>query len=156
MSGRLIIAIISTAAEEAAILIVGVWLLPKAGIKIPFLLIIGVMIIWFGWTVFTYRMGTRALITKPVNGLSSMKGMKGIVVKALEPDGIVQINGELWKSTSVSGGIGVGIKVTVVRQEGLKLLVSADVHNLSTSSPVDNGDNKQRNANDTQHQIEDF
>jgi membrane-bound ClpP family serine protease len=145
MNGRLVIAIISTIAEEAAILIIGIWLLPMVGIKIPALLIVGIMAIWFGWSVFTYRKGTWALGHKPVKGLVNMIDMNGIVVKSLQPDGLVKIHGELWKGSSISGSIEVGTEVTVVRQEGLKLLVRPNSQPVIVS-PVDKGNNNQDNT----------
>ena len=142
MNGRLVLAIISTIVEESAILISGIWLLPMVGIKIPALLIVGIMFIWFGWSVFTYRKGTWALSHKPVKGLVNMTGLNGIVVKVLQPDGLIKIHGELWKSGSISGNIEVGTEVTVVRQEGLKLLVRPNSQPV-TVPPIDNGNNNQ-------------
>ncbi len=123
MSSRLIIAIVSTAAEEAAILIIGLFLLPRMGVRIQIWLLILVALAWLGWSVFTYKKGSGALRKKPVRGLIDMKGMNGIVVRSLRPDGMVKIAGELWSAQSVSGRIEAGKNVAVVSQEGLKLLV---------------------------------
>ncbi len=146
MSGRLIITIVSTITEEAAILILGILLLPKADINIPLPLLLVIMLIWLGWSVFTYQKGTRALGSKPVNGLVSMTGMKGTVIKPLQPEGLVRINGELWQSHSVSGRIEAGMKVTVEGQEGLKLLVRLDSYNPTVPASINNGNNDQDNA----------
>lgn len=146
MSGRLLIAIISTIAEEAAILIVGIWLLPKAGIQIPVLVVPGVMLLWLWWSIFTFRKGTRALVNNPVNGLTSMKGMKGIVVQTLQPDGLIKIRGELWKGRSISGRIEVGWNVIVVGQEGLKLLVRPDSDPLTVSPLINDGHDDEGNT----------
>ncbi len=126
MSGRLIIAIVSTVAEEAAILLLGLLLLPKLGLRIPFPLLLAVMVVWLGWAVFTYRKGSHALERKPVSGLMDMKGMKGVVVRSLHPDGVVKIGGELWNARSVAGGAEPGTNVVVVSQQGLKLIVRAE------------------------------
>jgi membrane-bound serine protease (ClpP class) len=123
MNGRLITAILSTIAEEAAALILGFWLVPAAGIIIPAPIIIGSMVLWLGWSVFTYRKGTRALERKPVNGLVDMKGMTGEAIEDMRPDGMVKIRGELWSARSVSGDIAGGTKVVVVARNGLKLSV---------------------------------
>jgi len=85
MSVRLIIAIITTALEEAAIGVVGLWLLPKIDINLPLFAVILIMLAWLGLAVFTYRMGSRALRKKPEGGLSSMLGTRGEVVKRLDP-----------------------------------------------------------------------
>jgi membrane-bound serine protease (ClpP class) len=52
-----------------------------------------------------------------------MVGSQGKVVSPLDPQGVVRIKGELWKATSAAGRIDTGEEVTVVRQEGLKLIV---------------------------------
>jgi membrane-bound serine protease (ClpP class) len=123
MNGRLITAILSTIAEEAAALILGFWLLPAAGIVIPPTIIIGFMVLWLGWSVFTYRKGTRALERKPVDGLVDMKGMTGEAIEDMQPDGLVKIRGELWSARSISGNIAGGTKIVVVARNGLRLSV---------------------------------
>ena len=126
MNGRLIVNIISTVAEEAAMLSLGLWILPRIGVRVPLPLILAIMLGWLGWTVFTYRKGSRALERKPVLGLMDMKGMKGVVVRSLRPDGVVKIGGELWNARSVTGPAEAGASVTVVSQEGLKLIVKTE------------------------------
>ena len=120
---RLIIAIVSTFFEEVAIVVIGIWLLPRLGIKVPLWALIIIMIAWTGWAVFTYRTGTRALEKKVVAGLSSMIGTKGRVVERLAPHGIIKIKGELWAAESDSDEIVPGEEVIVVKQEKLKLVV---------------------------------
>ena len=39
------------------------------------------------------------------------------------PEGMVRIKGELWRAKSASGRMDTGEEVTVVRQDGLKLIV---------------------------------
>jgi membrane-bound ClpP family serine protease len=134
MNGRLITAIVSTIAEEAAALILGLWLLPRAGIDIPWPVIAGLMALWLGWSIFTYQKGTHALRRKPVNGLADMKGMTGETIKAMQPEGVVKIHGELWSASSVTGHIREGTKVIVVARNGLKLSVR----------PADSGDSLPR------------
>ena len=123
---RLIIAIITTALEEAAIAAVGFWLLPKIDVNLPLFVIILVMVAWAGFAVFTYRLGSRALRRKPEGGLADMLGMKGEVVKRLDPEGIIRIKGELWKAKSAGRKIETGEEVTVVGQRGLKLIVERE------------------------------
>lgn len=136
MRSRLIVAIVSTAAEEAAILLLGLWLLPTLGVPIPVPVLVSVMLVWLGWSVFTYRKGSRALKQKPVRGLIDMKGMNGVVVRSLHPEGMVKIEGELWTARSVTGRIEAGSRVAVVSQEGLKLVVR-EAESRGGSAPVD-------------------
>ncbi len=123
---RLIIAIITTALEETAIAVVGLWLLPKIDINLPLFAIILIMLAWAGFAVFTYHMGSRALRKKPEGGLSDMLGTRGEVVKRLDPEGMVRIRGELWKAKSAGRKIETGEEVTVVGQKGLKLIVERE------------------------------
>jgi membrane-bound ClpP family serine protease len=132
MSGRLLVNIISTVVEEAAALVVGLWLLPGIGVRIPVPLVLVLMLAWLAWTVFTYRKGTHALLRKPVTGLVDMKGLTGIVVRPLHPDGMVKIAGELWASRSISGRLDPGASVVVVARNGLKLVVRAQESDRGT------------------------
>ena len=123
MKGRLIIAIVSTTLEEAALAVGVLWGLPKLGIHIPLWVLIIVMVAWAVYTVTTYRMGSRALRRKPIVGLLNMVSSKGEVVRSLVPEGLVRIKGELWRAESASGRLDTGEKVIVVGQDGLKLTV---------------------------------
>jgi membrane-bound ClpP family serine protease len=126
MTARLIIAIITTALEEAAIAVVVLWLLPEIDVHIPLFALILIMLAWAGFAVFTYHMGSRALRKKPEGGLSDMLGTRGEVVKRLDPEGMVRIKGELWKAKSAGRKINAGEEVTVVGQKGLKLIVERE------------------------------
>ena len=123
MKGRLIIAIVSTVLEEAALAAGVLWGLPRLGIHIPLWVLIIVMAAWCAYTVITYRMGSRALRRKPVHGLTAMLGSEGKAVSPLAPEGMVRIKGELWRAKSASGRMDTGEEVIVVGQDGLKLVV---------------------------------
>ncbi len=123
MTGRLIMAIISTVLEEAAIVVIVLWGLPKIGINIPLPGLIALMVAWLTYSGFTYRMGSRALRKKPVIALPDMVGSKGKVVSVLAPEGLVKIKGELWVAQSASGEMAPGVGVIVVKQKNLKLVV---------------------------------
>ena len=123
MKGRLIIAIVSTVLEEAALAVGVLWGLPKLGIHIPLWVLIIVMVAWAAYTVTTYRMGSRALRKKPIAGLLDMVGSEGKVVSPLVPEGLVRIKGELWRAKSASGRMDTGEEVIVVGQDRLKLVV---------------------------------
>jgi membrane-bound ClpP family serine protease len=95
------------------------------------------MLAWLGWSVFTYRMGSRALRQKPLVNLPGMVGSKGTAVSALTPDGLVKIQGELWVAKSAAGTIETGQEVVVVAQEGLKLVVRAGDSGQGRAGAVD-------------------
>jgi len=122
-TARLILAILSTLLEEAAVVAVVLWGLPKLGIRIPLAGLIALMAALAAYAVITYQMGSRALRRKTVAGLTDMVGSKGKVVTPLDLEGLVRIKGELWKSKSVYRGIDAGEEVIVVGQDGLKLIV---------------------------------
>jgi len=125
-TARLILAILSTLLEEAAVVAVVLWGLPKLGIRIPLAGLIALMAALAAYAVITYRMGSRALRRKTVVGLTDMVGSKGKVVTPLDLEGLVRIKGELWESKSVDERIDAGEEVIVVKQDGLKLIVRRD------------------------------
>ena len=113
MTGRLILAIVSTILEESAIAVID--------IHIPLWGLIALMVAWGAYSITTYRMGSRALRRKPEIVLPLISS-KGKVVSPLAPGGIIRIKGELWQATSIGGNIDNGEEVTVVGQDGLKLI----------------------------------
>jgi len=123
MKGRLIIAIISTVLVEVALAAGVLWGLPKLDIHIPLWVLIIAMVAWIAYAVTTYRMGSRALKKRPIAGLIDMLGSEGKAVSSLTPEGMVRINGELWRAKSTSGRVDTGEQVTVVGQDRLKLIV---------------------------------
>jgi len=123
MTGRLVLGIISTILEEAAIVVIVRWGLPEIGVDIPLWGLIILMVVWLAYSVVTYRIGSRALRRKPVVGLPDMVGSKAKVVSPLAPEGLVRIRGELWVAKSAGGEMELGREVIVVGQDSLKLVV---------------------------------
>jgi membrane-bound ClpP family serine protease len=123
MTGRLIVAIFTTLAEEAALAAIVLWGLPRLGVNLHVGVLIALMAALATFAVITYRMGSRALKKKPVVGLTDMVGARGRAVSDLAPEGTVRIKGELWESRAEGRRISAGTNVTVVGQDGLKLIV---------------------------------
>lgn len=123
ITARFIFAVISTSIEETAILLIGSFLLPGLGIYIPLFVIIAIMLLWAAYTIFTYRLGTRALESRPPLGLPDMVDCSGTVETVLAPEGLVRIRAELWVAKSAVGKIQPGTEIIVVSQERLKLVV---------------------------------
>ncbi len=123
MTDRLVFAVVTTALQEAVLVAIVLWGLPQLGVYIPVGGLIAIMVAWAANAFVFYRIGSRALRRKPVPGLPTLVGGKGKVVSPLAPDGVVRISGELWEATSASGRVDPGEEVTVVEQDGLKLIV---------------------------------
>ena len=132
MRARLVWAIISTLLEEAAIVAIVLWGLPRLDIEVHPAWLVALMVAWGAYSVVTYRRGSQALRKKPLGGLPDMVGSEGEVASRLAPEGLVRIKGELWQAESASGSIETGEQVTVVGQDGLKLVVrkNSPTHDL--------------------------
>jgi membrane-bound serine protease (ClpP class) len=126
MSGRLIVAIVTTLLYELALIAVVLWGLPRLGIYVPIPGLVVLVLALGVVAIATYRKGSQALGKKVVVGLSSMIGSKAKVVSKLDPEGMVKVKGELWKAQSTGERIDVGEEVTVVGQKRLKLIVRRD------------------------------
>ncbi len=122
MKFRLIWAIISVILEEIAIVVVALMVLPQFEIKIPTVILILIMVGWFIMSALLYVAGVHALNRKPFDGPETITGKKGIVVKALNPKGLIKINGELW-GAEASENIDIGEEVVVTGRSGIKLVV---------------------------------
>ncbi|MEE8582982.1 MAG: NfeD family protein [Dehalococcoidales bacterium] len=123
MSGRLLLAIISTIIEEAALTVIFLVGLPEMDINPPLWLMFVVLTAWAGMATLVYRAGTRALDRKPVIGLSSMVGGRGVVVSPLSPVGLVRVKNELWAAKTEGSRIDSCEEIVVVGQKRMRLTV---------------------------------
>ncbi len=123
MSIRLLVAIISTVLEEAALVAVVLIGLPRLGIEVHLAVLIALMVVWSVASVALYRVGSRALRRKPFITLPDMIDGRGRVVSPLDPEGLVRVKGELWVATSAGKKMDVGTNIIVVAQNGLKIVV---------------------------------
>ena len=122
-NGRLIIAMLTSLLDEALIVFIILWGLPKLGVYIPLYIIILICSAFLVYAIVFYRAGSRALIKRPVKGFTDQVGLEGKVVVRLSPAGTVKIAGELWNAKGESGEIEVGEAVEVVGQKGFKVIV---------------------------------
>lgn len=60
---------------------------------------------------------------RPVTGMDGLIGMHGEVRQALEPNGMVLVDGELWRADVQDGPVPAGEQVTVIGHEGFTLHV---------------------------------
>ena len=107
--------------EQAALVAVVLWLLPRVAINIPLWGLILMMIALGVYNYTTYRLGKKALVRKPI--ISPDIGSRGRTTTPISPTGYVRVNGELWQASS-SSTIDIGKEITVVGIEGMTLLIS--------------------------------
>ena len=120
---RLILTVLATSLEEMALAAFILWGLPRLGVKIPLGGLIAMMAGLAAYGIISYRLGIRALMRKPLAGLTDMAGCKGKVIEPLAPVGIIRISSELWEAKSTDHRIEVGEEVIVVGRDGLRLIV---------------------------------
>jgi len=122
-TARLIIAVVSTLAEEFALYAVWRWVLPEFDIKVPVWALVAVMAFWAVFAMANFLFVTRILRRQALVGLPNMVGSKGRAKSTLNPEGHVMIKGELWGAKSIDGNIDIGELVMVVGQDSLQLIV---------------------------------
>ncbi|ASJ13023.1 NfeD family protein [Thermococcus thioreducens] len=107
--------------------IVGIFIfliLPGVGIEIP---------LWAGLPLMLLLLAKDFLIApfvlgggadkRPETGPESLMGRTALVVEDLSPEGVVKIDGELWKARCLNGTAKAGEGVRVVSVRGTKVLV---------------------------------
>jgi len=90
--------ITTTLLEEAALVAVVLWLLPRVTINIPLWGLILMMIALGVYNYINYRRNKKALVKKPINSLDI--GSRGRTITPISPKGYVRVNGELWQASS--------------------------------------------------------
>jgi membrane-bound ClpP family serine protease len=122
-AARLVLAVVSTSLEEAAVWAIWRFLLPEFNVHVPVGALVGIMVAWGAFSTWLFIFTTRALKKQSEVGLPSMVGALGLVASRLSPEGLVKIRGELWKASSGEGNIEAGESIVVVGERGLKLEV---------------------------------
>ena len=123
--GYTIYALIGTVIEQAALFIILRWGLPHFfNFNVPLWVIVVLMLGLLVYSVYTYRLGRRALSGAPLVAPEAIIGCEGIVATPLDPKGFVKVKGELWRATSESV-LEVGDEIIVIGITGIKLKVIA-------------------------------
>ena len=89
----------------------------------PFLMA-GMIIVMAAVLVFVANRVVTAQRRKVVTGREEFKGSTAVVRTALDPEGLVYFQGELWKAALDSGSAVPGEEVIIKSLEGLKLFVT--------------------------------
>ena len=97
---------------------------PETGLRISWLVIIPTVGAMAGLVIAAVSMGLRALYRPASTGAAGMMGQVGVVKRALDPEGQVLIDGELWQAVAEDGPVAAGEMVRVARMDGLRLTVT--------------------------------
>ena len=97
---------------------------PESGLRISWLVIIPTVGAMAGLVIAAVSMGLRALYRPASTGAAGMLGQVGVVKRALDPEGQVLIDGELWQAVAEDGPVAAGEMVRVARMDGLTLTVT--------------------------------
>jgi membrane protein implicated in regulation of membrane protease activity len=123
MKWRLIIAVITTLLDEAIVIVLILWGLPRFGIYLPVPILVIIGVLWTVISILLYIAGSKVLNKKPLSGLTDLIGFKGKAITPISPIGMVRVNGELWEAVSLEGTIQKGENIIVEKQDGLQLTV---------------------------------
>jgi membrane-bound ClpP family serine protease len=111
--------------KGAVLSLIVFWLLPLWRINIPMWGVILVIIAFLAYEIVTFRLGKRALERKPVIWSEAMVGRCGKATTDLNPNGYVQVDGELWQAYSDDTSINKGDDIIVVEMNKLTLRVAS-------------------------------
>jgi membrane-bound serine protease (ClpP class) len=97
---------------------------PVPALRASLAVVLPVTLVTIALFLVAIGLSIRTLRTRPTTGREGMVGLHGVVRRAIEPEGTIEVHGELWSARIPDGeGIGVGEKVTVVAVDGLVLEV---------------------------------
>jgi membrane-bound serine protease (ClpP class) len=92
-------------------------------VEISWSVIVGSVAFSAVFFLFLIGLGLKSMKSKPTTGIEGLTGETGRVLTNLNPEGTVQIHGEIWNAISSSGIISTGTLVRVIGIENLSLKV---------------------------------
>jgi membrane-bound serine protease (ClpP class) len=95
---------------------------PEVGLRVSWWVILPTVAITAGLFLFVLAVGVRAFGRRPLLGVSGLIGQTGVARGALEPEGQVSVQGELWRAVA-DRPLADGAVVRVVDVRGLTLHV---------------------------------
>jgi membrane-bound ClpP family serine protease len=109
--------------DEILIGSVIIFVLWELGVPIPFWVYIlaGLVCATVYWLL--YRILSRQDKKSPA-GYGSMIGLRGKSITSLNPQGLVRVQGEMWKAVSKCGVVGEGVDVVIEDLQNLTLIVT--------------------------------
>src|SRR5262249_32480526 len=97
---------------------------PETGLRISWLVMVPTIGATAGLVIFAVSLGLRALYRPAATGAAGMVGQTGVVQRALDPEGQVLVEGELWRAVAREGPVPAGERVEIERVDGLTLTVA--------------------------------
>jgi membrane-bound serine protease (ClpP class) len=97
---------------------------PEAGFRVSWAVILPTVGATAGLVVWAVSAGLRAMMRPPTTGAAGMIGQRAVVRAALDPEGQVQLDGELWRAVAEDAPVPAGETVRVTGVDGLTLRVS--------------------------------
>ncbi|WP_309493368.1 NfeD family protein [Candidatus Hecatella orcuttiae] len=112
-----------TILDEIGVGLLLLMVLPLLGFRIPVGYIAVILALLAVLSLGIYKTTTPALARKPAVGIEAMAGLKGKTLTFLNPEGLVRVEGEVWKARAAEGYIEADREITVKAVQGLRLLV---------------------------------
>ena len=97
---------------------------PEAGFRVSWTVILPTVGASAGLVVWAVSAGVRAMMRPPTTGTAGMIGQHAVVRATLDPEGQVQLDGELWRAVAEDAPVPAGETVRVTGVDGLTLRVS--------------------------------
>jgi membrane-bound serine protease (ClpP class) len=97
---------------------------PEAGFRVSWAVILPTVGASAGLVAWAVSAGLRAMMRPPTTGAAGMIGQRAVVRAALDPEGQVQLDGELWRAVAEDAPVPAGETVRVTGVDGLTLRVS--------------------------------
>ncbi len=97
---------------------------PESGLRVSWFVLLPTVGATAGVVMFAVGAGLRALHRPQTTGAAGMVGHTGVVRTALDPEGQVLVDGELWGAVTRDGPVPPGEHVEIVSVDGLTLTVT--------------------------------
>jgi membrane-bound serine protease (ClpP class) len=97
---------------------------PEVGFRVSWAVILPTVGATAGLVIWAVSAGLRAMLRPPTTGVAGMIGQRALVRAALDPEGQVQLDGEIWRAVAEDAPVPAGETVRVTGVDGLTLRVS--------------------------------
>ncbi len=104
---------------------------PEAGFRVSWAVILPTVGASAGLAIWAVSAGVRAMRRPPTTGAAGMIGQRAVVRAALDPEGQVQLDGEIWRAIAEDAPVPPGETVRVTGVDGLTLRVSRAANHRS-------------------------